>query len=138
MVAIIFYKISYTNCIWISLSTARTGSRILQQIPAEKRASCINTLADLLVARQKDILEANQKDLNEAQKNGTAKPLLSRLSLTPAKLKNLAVGKCENAYLINTSSSINSSNKIDGKSEYFFKTRYAFKNLENDPGTRHI
>lgn len=52
----------------------------------------MHTLADLLVTKQADVLDANQKDLSEASKTGLAKPLLSRLSLTPAKLKNLAVG----------------------------------------------
>lgn len=52
----------------------------------------VNTLADLLISKQAHILEANSKDLTEATKSGLAKPLLSRLSLTPSKLKSLAVG----------------------------------------------
>ncbi|XP_019865690.1 delta-1-pyrroline-5-carboxylate synthase [Aethina tumida] len=71
---------------------ARSGGRILQTLTPEQRASCVHTLADLLVSKQSDILDANAKDLAEATKSGLAKPLLSRLSLTPAKLKNLAVG----------------------------------------------
>lgn len=50
------------------------------------------SLADLLISKQAQILEANAKDLAEGTKAGLAKPLLSRLSLTPAKLKSLAVG----------------------------------------------
>lgn len=49
-------------------------------------------MADLLESRQAEILKANTKDLEEAKKNGLAKPLLSRLSLTPAKLKSLSSG----------------------------------------------
>ncbi|KAJ8985613.1 hypothetical protein NQ317_015106 [Molorchus minor] len=71
---------------------ARSGGRILATISPEQRASCVHTLADLLVSRQSEILDANQRDLQEATKTGLAKPLLSRLSLTPSKLKNLAVG----------------------------------------------
>nr|AJP75147.1 pyrroline-5-carboxylate synthetase [Leptinotarsa decemlineata] len=71
---------------------ARIGGRILATITPEQRASCVHTLADLLISKQADILDANQKDLQEATKSGLAKPLLSRLSLTPAKLRNLAVG----------------------------------------------
>ncbi|KAJ8965949.1 hypothetical protein NQ314_003824 [Rhamnusium bicolor] len=71
---------------------ARTGGRILATITSDQRASCIHKLADLLISKQSDILDANQKDLQEATKSGLAKPLLSRLSLTPAKLRNLAVG----------------------------------------------
>ncbi|XP_043803588.1 delta-1-pyrroline-5-carboxylate synthase isoform X2 [Apis laboriosa] len=71
---------------------ARTGSRILQALRPEERATCINALADLLESRQKEILEANRKDLEAAEKTGLAKALLSRLSLTPAKLKSLSSG----------------------------------------------
>ena len=37
-------------------------------------------------------MDANNKDLQEANKIGLAKPLLSRLSLTPSKLKSLTLG----------------------------------------------
>ena len=74
-------------------STARNGSRTLQSLAAEERATCIYTLADLLLCKEKEILEANEKDLSEATKIGLNKPLLSRLSLTSSKLKNLATGK---------------------------------------------
>jgi delta-1-pyrroline-5-carboxylate synthetase len=59
----------------------------MQSLSASERASCVNTLADLLISKQQMILEANEKDLKEAQKGGLAKPLMSRLSLTPAKLR---------------------------------------------------
>ncbi|XP_051163857.1 delta-1-pyrroline-5-carboxylate synthase isoform X1 [Leptopilina boulardi] len=71
---------------------ARTGSRILQALKPEERAQCINTLADLLESKQSDILDANNKDLEEGRKSGLAKPLLSRLSLTPSKLNSLSHG----------------------------------------------
>ncbi|XP_055307359.1 delta-1-pyrroline-5-carboxylate synthase [Sitodiplosis mosellana] len=71
---------------------ARSGSRTLQSLTPEERASSVNTLADLLITKQSQILEANAKDLEEATKSGLSKPLLSRLSLTPAKLKSLSIG----------------------------------------------
>uniref|UniRef100_A0A182QGH8 Delta-1-pyrroline-5-carboxylate synthase n=1 Tax=Anopheles farauti TaxID=69004 RepID=A0A182QGH8_9DIPT len=71
---------------------ARSGSRVLQNLTANERAQAVNTLADLLISRQSQIMEANAKDLEEAKKSGLAKPLLSRLSLTPAKLESLAKG----------------------------------------------
>ncbi|OAD52349.1 Delta-1-pyrroline-5-carboxylate synthase [Eufriesea mexicana] len=74
------------------IARARIGSRTLQALHPEERASCINTLADLLESRQREILNANMKDLEEAEKSGLAKALLSRLSLTPAKLKSLSSG----------------------------------------------
>jgi delta-1-pyrroline-5-carboxylate synthetase len=75
------------------ISTARHGSRVLQKLPAEDRANAINALADLLISKQADILEANEKDIAQAIKEETAAPLISRLSLTPSKLKSLATGK---------------------------------------------
>ncbi|XP_017134830.1 delta-1-pyrroline-5-carboxylate synthase [Drosophila miranda] len=81
-----------TVSVEVMAENARTGSRQMQALTPAQRASAVNTLADLLVSREKFILEANAKDLAEAQKNGLAKPLLSRLSLNSAKLKNLAIG----------------------------------------------
>ncbi|KAL4716188.1 hypothetical protein ACJJTC_013965 [Scirpophaga incertulas] len=72
--------------------SARSGSRVLQQLSPVDRASAIHTLADLLVNKQDIILEANSKDLEEATKSGLAKPLLNRLSLSPGKLKTLSIG----------------------------------------------
>lgn len=71
---------------------ARTGSRALQALQPEERASCINVLADLLETRQREILHENAKDLEAAEKGGLAKALLSRLSLTSSKLKSLSTG----------------------------------------------
>jgi len=65
----------------------------LQKLPAVDRASAINALADLLISKQATILDANEKDVAKATKEGIAAPLISRLSLTPAKLKSLATGK---------------------------------------------
>ncbi|XP_060526646.1 delta-1-pyrroline-5-carboxylate synthase [Cylas formicarius] len=76
----------------IIAENARNGGRQLQVLTPQERASCVYTLADLLVSKQSHILDANQKDLELAQESGLAKPLLSRLSLTPAKLKNLSIG----------------------------------------------
>lgn len=58
----------------------------------EERAASVYALADLLISKQAQILDANAKDLADGTKAGLAKPLLSRLSLTSAKLKSLSVG----------------------------------------------
>lgn len=71
---------------------ARTGCRVLQNLSPAERAGCVNTLADLLLSKQQFILDANEKDLAEASRNGLAKPLLSRLSLSPQKLRGLSTG----------------------------------------------
>ncbi|CAG2055049.1 unnamed protein product, partial [Timema podura] len=81
-----------TTSVDVLAENARQGSRVLQTLAPEERAHCIHTLADLLVSKQNKILEANAKDLAEATKNGLAAPLMSRLSLSSSKLKNLAVG----------------------------------------------
>ncbi|KAJ0183445.1 hypothetical protein K1T71_001421 [Dendrolimus kikuchii] len=76
----------------ILAENARTGSRVLQGLSPSERASAIHSLADKLITKQDKILEANSKDLEEASKNGVAKPLLNRLSLSEGKLKTLAIG----------------------------------------------
>lgn len=83
---------SASTPIEIVTENARLGSRLLQALKPEERASCINVLADLLETHQNDILSANAKDLEEATKSGLAKPLLLRLSLSPSKLKSLSSG----------------------------------------------
>lgn len=55
-------------------------------------ASCVDTLADLLISKQQFILDANEKDLAEAKREGLAKSLLARLSLSPSKLRGLSTG----------------------------------------------
>ncbi|KAH8404468.1 hypothetical protein KR222_006107 [Zaprionus bogoriensis] len=76
----------------VMAENARIGSRQMQALSPAQRATAVNNLADLLVSREKFILDANARDLAEAQKSGLAKPLLSRLSLNSAKLKNLSIG----------------------------------------------
>ncbi|ALC45240.1 CG7470, partial [Drosophila busckii] len=76
----------------VMAENARTGSRQMQALSAADRATAVNNLADLLISKEQFILAANAKDLAEAQKSGLAKPLLSRLSLNSAKLKNLSIG----------------------------------------------
>lgn len=76
----------------INIFTARKGSRILQNLTAIERGDVINRLADLLISKEDWILQANRKDLQTAEETGLAKPLLSRLSLTPSKLQTLSNG----------------------------------------------
>ncbi|KAK4882007.1 hypothetical protein RN001_005326 [Aquatica leii] len=76
----------------VMAENARKGGRRLQTLSPEDRSNCVQMLADLLITRQYEILEANAKDMAEATKTGLSTPLLSRLSLTPAKLKDLSIG----------------------------------------------
>lgn len=70
----------------------RKGGRQLASLqPAERRA-IVEKLASLLLERQEELLAANKRDLKDAEATKLSKPLLSRLSLTPAKLEDLASG----------------------------------------------
>ncbi|EEB13390.1 delta 1-pyrroline-5-carboxylate synthetase, putative [Pediculus humanus corporis] len=86
---------------------ARSGSRQLQALTPTERASCIRMLADMLISKQSLILEANARDLEEAKRENIAKPLLSRLSLSSSKLKNLSIGLNQIA-----DSSLNNVNRV--------------------------
>ncbi|XP_018575321.1 delta-1-pyrroline-5-carboxylate synthase, partial [Anoplophora glabripennis] len=61
-----FFTDSSVNGILMSTEVmaenARSGGRILATITSDQRASCIHTLADLLISKQSEILDANQKD----------------------------------------------------------------------------
>ena len=58
-----------------------------------QRAQILYRLADLLEERTTEILDANARDLESAAvSSDMSAPMLSRLSLTPNKLKNLATG----------------------------------------------
>lgn len=76
----------------VMAENARSGSRTLQQLTPQERATAIHSLADLLLEKKDLILEANAKDLDEATKSGLATPLLSRLSLSKSKLETLSTG----------------------------------------------
>ncbi|KAL0269857.1 UNVERIFIED_CONTAM: hypothetical protein PYX00_007452 [Menopon gallinae] len=81
-----------TTSVEVMAENARIGSRQLLTLSPQDRANCIHILADLLLSKQSTILQANTMDLEEAKKQNLAKPLLSRLSLSPSKLKSLAAG----------------------------------------------
>ncbi|XP_071479465.1 delta-1-pyrroline-5-carboxylate synthase-like [Diadema antillarum] len=72
--------------------SAREGGRILQALAPQERAEIIERLADLLVQRSETILAANQMDIDNARRSEMTGPNLARLSLSEAKLRNLAEG----------------------------------------------
>ncbi|KAA0201787.1 hypothetical protein HAZT_HAZT006714 [Hyalella azteca] len=71
---------------------AKKGSRILQSLSPPERSSAINKLADLLVSRQEYLMEANEKDLAEARASKLSSAMISRLALSPTKIKYLSDG----------------------------------------------
>ena len=70
--------------------TARSGSRALQNLSSEQRASILHSLASLLTEREREIMAANQRDLEAA--GGLSAPLRDRLSISPRRLASLADG----------------------------------------------
>lgn len=70
----------------------RSGQRALAAADGERRSAVLQTLVQILSARETEILEANRTDLDEASRVGLSGPLLHRLSLTPAKLATLREG----------------------------------------------
>lgn len=72
---------------------ARQAGRALQLLKPEQRAQILYRLADLLEERTTEILDANSRDLELATvSQELSAPMLSRLSLSPNKLKSLAAG----------------------------------------------
>ncbi|XP_065649444.1 delta-1-pyrroline-5-carboxylate synthase isoform X3 [Hydra vulgaris] len=72
---------------------ARNCSRALQNLTPHQRAEIIFRLSELLIERQTEILDVNQIDLNAAKKaDNLSASMISRLALTPSKLKVLSEG----------------------------------------------
>ena len=71
---------------------ARRGSRVLQSLSWQERASVITTLASLLESRSAEIIAANEADLTKAKAESLSEAMQARLRLTPGKLSDLAAG----------------------------------------------
>jgi glutamate-5-semialdehyde dehydrogenase len=69
---------------------ARAASLVLATTPTARKDAALLRLAELLPAASAELLAANAIDLAAAQANGLAKHEIERLTLTPAKLDNLA------------------------------------------------
>ncbi|KAG0502972.1 hypothetical protein HPP92_003044 [Vanilla planifolia] len=70
--------------------SARDCSRRLQSISSEGRRRILLDIADALEANEKLILAENMADVISAQQSGYEQSLISRLSLKPGKISNLA------------------------------------------------
>ncbi|KAL6094950.1 aldh18a1 [Pungitius sinensis] len=72
---------------------ARTSGRTLASLQPHQRSEIICRLAELLIEKSEEILTANKMDMDLAVNAGHSPPaMLKRLSLSPAKLTDLAVG----------------------------------------------
>ncbi|XP_054167264.1 delta-1-pyrroline-5-carboxylate synthase-like isoform X2 [Oppia nitens] len=73
-------------------ANARKGSRVLQALTPAERSDVIVRLANLLQTKKDEIMLANAQDLRAAEASGLSKHMISRLTLTPEKLKDLSEG----------------------------------------------
>lgn len=73
-------------------SNAREGSMALKHIGADKRASIIRDIANVLQTERASILAANELDLMKAKADKIEDVLLARLKLTDSKLDSLCAG----------------------------------------------
>ena len=69
---------------------ARAASLVLATTDTARKNAALTRLAALLDERTPAILDANARDLAAATAAGLAKPMLDRLTLTPARLRALA------------------------------------------------
>ena len=78
---------------------ARKAARALAITPTTIKNNALLAMADALEHNSDEILQANNLDLQQGEKNGLIKALLERLSLNPARIKDMADGIREIAAL---------------------------------------
>lgn len=71
---------------------ARAAGRKLARLSGAERNTILHVMADQLLAAQDEILQANQRDIENANQNGLTKPMVERLTLTPARIAAMAEG----------------------------------------------
>ncbi|XP_045190974.2 delta-1-pyrroline-5-carboxylate synthase-like isoform X2 [Mercenaria mercenaria] len=71
---------------------AKEASLKLQSLNPNQRQEIIERLSELLIERQDEILAANRRDLLQARCEGISDALISRLELSPSKLRTLSTG----------------------------------------------
>lgn len=69
---------------------AKKASRKLARATRAWKDRALTEMAEQLLAKTDHILAANQRDLERAEQNGVAAPLIQRLTLTKAKIADLA------------------------------------------------
>jgi len=69
---------------------ARAASLVLATTPTAAKNAALAKLAQLLPASADSLIASNRKDLDEAKANGLSSAQIDRLTLTPARLEQLA------------------------------------------------
>jgi glutamate-5-semialdehyde dehydrogenase len=70
---------------------ARAASFVLATTPTARKDAALSRLAELIETSHAPLLAANAKDLAAAEQNGLTKAQIERLTLSPARLDQLAV-----------------------------------------------
>ena len=71
---------------------ARAAADELRRLPAERRTSGLRAVARRLRARGAAVMVANAADVAAARQAGLAEPMVDRLTLTPARYREMADG----------------------------------------------
>ncbi len=69
---------------------ARAASHVLATVPTAQKNAALLKLAELIPVAADKLTEANAKDLAAAEENGLTQAQIDRLTLTPARLEQLA------------------------------------------------
>jgi glutamate-5-semialdehyde dehydrogenase len=69
---------------------ARGASTVLRNLRRETKDAALVAMADALVAQTDRIVQANAIDVERARKSGTSAALIDRLTLTPARIADIA------------------------------------------------
>ena len=71
----------------------------VQKLSTEDKNSALRTAAKRLVEKQEEILAANRTDIEAGRAAGMPEALIDRLTLTPARIEQIAEGLCQVADL---------------------------------------
>lgn len=71
---------------------AHDSKGIIGKLSTEEKNAVLHTAADLLINKEEMILSANAEDIVYAEKKGMAKGMIDRLSLTSARIADMADG----------------------------------------------
>ncbi len=71
---------------------AQNASVVLSDLSSSEKNAILNKCADALIEKMDDVLAENKKDVDEAVKNGLKDSLIDRLSLSPARIDDMAKG----------------------------------------------
>ena len=69
---------------------AKAASRKLAQLSTEVKDKALHSIADSLIAREKEIIEANKQDIDDAKAAGMDQAMQDRLLLDPDRLRRMA------------------------------------------------